>query len=208
VIDDERILAWQNNCWQKAVEPLHKNPANRTMGLGMSFAKTVADTLDCKVGLIQTAVGGTSILRWQPKSGDLFEAAIAEFQAAFDPQTMEICGILWHQGERESRTDLPTEASRCYEAYLEKTVFGFFEALQVQSVPFIVGELGQFINPQRYDSTLVVRDLRAAAQKYPFIAFVSSQGLTDRGDLLHFDAASQREFGRRYAEAYLRMIGA
>lgn len=37
-------------------------------------------------------------------------------------------------------------------------------------------------------------------------AFVSSEGLTDKGDLAHFDAKSARELGKRYAEAYLELI--
>jgi len=37
----------------------------------------------------------------------------------------------------------------------------------------------------------------------PRSAFVSSAGLGHRGDELHFDAAGFREFGRRYAHAFL-----
>jgi hypothetical protein len=35
--------------------------------------------------------------------------------------------------------------------------------------------------------------------------FVASDGLKDKGDFVHFDAASQREFGRRYAHAFLQL---
>jgi hypothetical protein len=37
------------------------------------------------------------------------------------------------------------------------------------------------------------------------VAFVSSQGLTHKGDVLHFDSPSLREFGRRYAHAFLML---
>ena len=36
----------------------------------------------------------------------------------------------------------------------------------------------------------------------PHTAFVSSEGLKDKGDKVHFDADSYREFSQRYAEAY------
>jgi hypothetical protein len=36
-------------------------------------------------------------------------------------------------------------------------------------------------------------------------AFVTSEGLSHKGDDVHFDAASMREFGRRYAKAYLAL---
>jgi hypothetical protein len=34
------------------------------------------------------------------------------------------------------------------------------------------------------------------------VAFVSSADLVDKGDGVHFDSASARMLGRRYAEAY------
>jgi hypothetical protein len=34
---------------------------------------------------------------------------------------------------------------------------------------------------------------------------VASDGLTDKGDGTHFDSPSLREFGRRYARAFLSM---
>jgi hypothetical protein len=44
---------------------------------------------------------------------------------------------------------------------------------------------------------------RAIAASVPNVAYVSSDGLVDRGDKLHFDGPSQRTFGQRYAAAYL-----
>jgi hypothetical protein len=37
------------------------------------------------------------------------------------------------------------------------------------------------------------------------VAYVSSDGLRDKGDTLHFDAASARALGERYARAYLQL---
>jgi hypothetical protein len=47
---------------------------------------------------------------------------------------------------------------------------------------------------------------RAIAATVPHVAYVSSNGLRDKGDTLHFDAASQRLFGERYARAYLALV--
>ena len=38
-------------------------------------------------------------------------------------------------------------------------------------------------------------------------AFVSADGLNHKGDKTHFDADGYREFGRRYAAAYLKLAG-
>ena len=39
----------------------------------------------------------------------------------------------------------------------------------------------------------------------PHTAFVSSSGLKPKSDNVHFDAPSLREFGRRYAHAFLML---
>jgi hypothetical protein len=42
-------------------------------------------------------------------------------------------------------------------------------------------------------------------EKVPATAYASSKGLKDKGDVLHFDAASQREFGKRYATEMIHL---
>ena len=70
---------------------------------------------------------------------------------------------------------------------------------------------GQRQNPQAAEQLLGGPD--HAAQRMPFAhrqvaasvplaAFVSSDGLTSNPDNIHFNAASLREFGRRYAAAF------
>ena len=42
----------------------------------------------------------------------------------------------------------------------------------------------------------------------PLAAFVNSDGLSHKGDKVHFDAKSYRELGRGYAKAYLELTSA
>lgn len=54
--------------------------------------------------------------------------------------------------------------------------------------------------------TQMVNDAQLAVVKnVPHTAFVKSDGLTCKSDNIHFDAKSQREFGARYAAAYLKL---
>jgi hypothetical protein len=73
----------------------------------------------------------------------------------------------------------------------------------------VVGGLGHFL-PNRPEFPFF-RIVDAALQQLPqtvsYCGFASSEGLLDKGDSLHFDARSQREFGRRYATAYLELSG-
>ena len=78
--------------------------------------------------------------------------------------------------------------------------------LGTPSVPFIMGQLGQFSsNPWNDAKVLVDTAHRALAREMPLVGFVSAQGLTCEADNIHFDAPSLREFGQRYAEAYIEL---
>jgi hypothetical protein len=80
----------------------------------------------------------------------------------------------------------------------------FRHDLAAPKLPFVIGQLGQFAGAGPWDAAAleVDRAQRAVAAQVPFSAFVSSDQLTSNADNLHFDAASLREFGRRYAVAF------
>ena len=46
---------------------------------------------------------------------------------------------------------------------------------------------------------------KSLPEKVANAAFVNSDGLKHKGDKVHFDAESLREFGRRYAAAFAEM---
>jgi hypothetical protein len=73
--------------------------------------------------------------------------------------------------------------------------------LGAPAVPVIVGEIGPFVA----GNEAVNAALRHLPSEVPLSACVLSAGLRDKGDKLHFDAPSQRELGRRYAEAFLQL---
>ena len=66
-----------------------------------------------------------------------------------------------------------------------------------------MGQLGEFAKFPF--ASQVNEQLALLPLKMPHCAFVSSAGLTDKGDRVHFDTRSLREFGRRYAFAFLAM---
>jgi hypothetical protein len=73
--------------------------------------------------------------------------------------------------------------------------------LSAENVPVVIGELGRF----RTASQEFNAALPKVAQGVPRCAMVTAENLTDRGDKLHFDAKSQRIFGKRYAAAFLSL---
>jgi uncharacterized protein YqgV (UPF0045/DUF77 family) len=112
-------------------------------------------------------------------------------------------GILWHQGESDSKEPLAS----AYEEKLHDLVKRFRKELEAPEVPFIVGQMGQFVEvPWDAAHKKVDQTHQDIIKKIPFTAYVSAEGLKHKGDKVHFDAASYREFGKRYATAYLKLI--
>src|SRR5262245_17184140 len=178
------------------------------VGLARTFGLLVANANPgITVGLIPCAVGGSPIDAWEP--GAFYEPtqshpwddALSRARLAMKDGVLK--GILWHQGESDSTAALAST----YESKLHRLIARFRTELNAPDVPFIVGQLGQFKDAP-WDAARVTVD--RAHQQLPAsvsrTAFVSSQGLNDKGDKTHFDSASYREFGKRYFDAYQVLV--
>lgn len=190
--------------WVPAVDPLHFDKSAAGVGLGTTFGKLVAEANpDITVGLIPCAVGGSPIDSWQP--GEFYEPTKSHpwddalRRAKLAQEKGELKAMLWHQGESDSSTKLAAG----YGGKLRKLVKDFRTELHAD-VPFFVGQLGQFDDvPWTADRKIVDQAHRDLAKQEPTVTFIPSDGLKHKGDKVHFDSASLREFGKRYATAYL-----
>lgn len=132
--------------------------------------------------VIKAAVGGTSVQKWQ-KGGPLYARAVESVGR------QRVTAIMWHQGEQDAyEHTTPAE----YERLLTQ-LFNDLRA-DVGNVPIVTGEVGRFL---KFPST-VNDSIHTVAHALPAVSIVSSDGLFDDGDLVHFNAASQRELARRY----------
>jgi hypothetical protein len=192
--------------WTPAVDPLHFDKPIAGVGLGKTFATIVADANpDIVVGLIPCAVGGSPIDSWQP--GEFYKPTNshpwddAMKRAQLAQQAGELKGILWHQGESDSNAKLaPT-----YEKKLHDLVKAFRKELG-DDLPFLAGQMGQFEDVPWDEHRKQVNQAHADLPKHvPRTAFISAEGFKHMGDKVHFDSPSLREFGKRYAEAYLKL---
>ena len=195
--------------WTPAIDPLHFDKSAAGVGLGKTFGIRIAEANPgITVGLIPCAVGGSPIDAWQPGAfyaptkSHPWDDAMQRAQVALKAGTLK--GILWHQGESDSNEKL----APAYEGKLHELVARFRKELNAPEVPFIAGQMGLFADSPWDDAKNQVdkahRDLPGAVKH---TAFVSAEGLNHKGDKVHFDAAGQREFGSRYAEAFSKIAG-
>jgi len=196
--------------WVPAVDPMHfDKPGAVGVGLGRTFDLEIAQaTPGVTIGLIPCAVGGSPIDVWRP--GQYYEPtkshpwddAIRRARLALQAGTLK--GVLWHQGESDSKPELaPT-----YEAKLHDLIARLRQELNAPNAPFIAGQMGKFTGVPWDAFRLQVDEIqRTLPAKVPHTAYVSAEGLNHKGDKVHFDAASYRILGQRYAQAYLTLTG-
>ena len=193
--------------WVPAKSPLHFDKPYAGTGLGLTFGKVMAGESNRKIGLIPCAVGGTSIRVWMPDAYDKvtqthpYDDAIRRAKVALKNGALK--GILWHQGEGDSSK----EKAERYEQRFDSLMFHLQNdlSLDISSIPVVIGELGRFYCEKNPEGKEINQVLKRIAGKHKNIALVSSKGLVHKGDSVHFDAASQRELGRRYAEKVMKL---
>lgn len=122
-------------------------------------------------------------------------------QAKLAARTSKLTGILWHQGEYDC---LNPAALVNYPPLFLATMTAFRQELR--DLPIVLGELGYPANGFTSTPAALVtefnRCLPALAAEMPNCCVVSAKALNCRGDGLHFDTPSLREFGRRYYRAW------
>lgn len=200
------VMLETNDVWVQAVEPVTKDEhKGHGVGPALAFGKAMAEKdATVTIGLVPTAVGGTPLKRWE-KGADLYENAVARAKLAMKDGVL--AGVLWHQGESNTGAK---DSAHDYGVRLAKMISDLRNDLGAPNLPFVVGELGDFLIHRTKSeplplATSINAQLNAIPQHVPHTACVSAKGLKDKGDELHFDSASQREFGKRYAEAMWKL---
>jgi acetyl esterase/lipase len=205
---DPRVFTFnEKGEWAPATEPLHfDKPKIAGVGPGLAFGKAMAEAEPgVTIGLIPCAVGGSPLASWQPKAVDEatkstpYDTAIRRAKEAMKDGTLK--GILWHQGESDSTEKLAAK----YGNTLEQTLGRMRDELGGPNICIVVGELGEHTLAKNPWAAVVNNELKHFGLRFDRCASVTTAGLKDKGDQTHFDSASARELGRRYATAMLRL---
>lgn len=203
------LLDRDRRMWSQAREPLGwaeeamnwESP--RGAGLGLPFAKEILRQTEIPVGLIMSAVGGTSMADWDPgklekEPHSLYGAMIGTIRDLGGT----VAGVLWYQGE----SDANNEAHQ----YLERMKH-FVAALRADigdpQLPFIFAQLsvyntfdegGELWNRIQRDQLV----LESATERTAMVPTIDAT----LSDPVHLDAASLREVGKRMAWRALEMV--
>jgi hypothetical protein len=192
----------KDNKWVIAKHPVHFDKSSAGVGPGLTFGMAMAKAHPkVRIGLIPTAVGGTPIEHWQPGAYDPptkthpYDEATERIKFAM--QYGVIKGIIWHQGESDSKP----EQAAVYLVKLKELIARLRTLVNNPDLPFIVGELGRY----RPEFANINNELLKLPAMVPHTAVATSEGLVHRGDTLHFDSPSADELGRRYAKKMLEV---
>jgi hypothetical protein len=192
VVNPQIFMLTKDLQWVPAKDPIHFDKPAAGVGLGSEFARELSKA-DPKVtiGLIPCAVGGTTLDQWKEGS-PLYKTAVARATEAMKQGTL--AGILWHQGESDSSPAL----AETYEDRLTKMMRSLRKDLKAEKVPVVLGELSRGFK----NNDAVNEQLAKSAKKIPLCGLATTEGLEVA---LHFNSASYRKLGARYAAEYLKL---
>ena len=182
---------WDLNWYPRA--DIAGDPGNN---FAFHFAKSLVRQDPSKVvGIILVTAPGESISHWD-QNQDFYSILRQKVEKALDalPQKTRIDAVLWHQGETDYYD------SDYYGSKLKQLIEQLRSEYWVQNnAVFICGET--------LDSPVNARLRALNSDADARTACASAGGLESVGDGLHFNAASMRILGARYAAKYLEITG-
>ncbi|MDR3191455.1 MAG: sialate O-acetylesterase [Treponema sp.] len=204
-IENANLFMLRNGRWYPLSEPVNYDRPFAGVSLAVSFADEYQKKFGGQAGLIPCADGGTSLEDWR-EGGQLYTHAV--YQCGLAKNISEVKGVLWHQGEGDSGDE---KNASSYAKRFSGMIKALLRDCGVEGAPVILGELGYFLkdNPKNAEPffPVVNRELAKLAAENRGMALAGAEGLVSKGDNLHFDSKSLREFGRRYFQKYLELTG-
>lgn len=176
----------------------HRDPQTGDMGLDICFSRSwVAQNPGGQLVLVPSADGGTSLGSgfWQPGGAGYVDAVTRANAALAALPEAVFGGFLWHQGESDT-------ANAAYASQLDAMIAAFRTDVTGAGpqTPFVLGQLVPGWVAGNADRGAVQAIIDTTPARVPYTAVASAKGLV-AFDGIHFDAASLRTLGARYASA-------
>ena len=197
----QAYLLNDRDAWVQASNPLNrystirKDLNKQKMNPGYTFTQAMLkDAEGASLGLVVNAKGGTKIEEWA-KGTEFYNEAVRRTKIAQSNGMLK--GILWHQGEGNSRS------ADTYMEKLKSLVENLRADLGMPDLPFIAGQV--FYDAETKPHTQQINDVIASLpDTVSNTGYASSNGLTTT-DNTHFDLKAMKLFGERYAVEMLKL---
>ncbi|MEU0495629.1 sialate O-acetylesterase [Mycobacterium sp. NPDC006124] len=197
-----------------AVDPLLHEIPGKGVGFGVTFGRSLAVETGRRILLMPCARGDTS---FTPKNGytwdpvdirtrhNLYRDAVSAIDAALDrfPGSC-VAAILWHQGE----TDVPLTPGPVYREKLDSVIHDM-RARYGKDVPFIMGQMVPEEMESGHAAYPVIDAVHAdSPNRHDRVFFALGPHSAINGGFVkgrldtHYNAAGQRELGRRMWAGY------
>jgi len=216
-VDAPNLERKQGN-WYPAVPPLCR--ARTGICPVDYFGRTMVANLpkNVRVGVVNVSVAGCKIELFDKENYRAYAATAPAWMARmikeYDGNPYQhlvemgrlaqkegvIKGILLHQGESNTNDkQWPEKVKHIYDNLIKDL------DLKPESVPLLAGEL---VNADRQGACASMNEIIAELPRaIPNSYVISSAGCEAGRDHLHFTTAGYREFGKRYAEKMVRLLG-
>ncbi|QHI70721.1 sialate O-acetylesterase [Tichowtungia aerotolerans] len=178
------------------VDWLWLEPPEKGFGPEVTFADVLSQQSFRPIGIIKHSKGGTSLaVDWDPDDPNSLYAGLKnKVHAACESRSVKIKGMIWMQGERDSREEEKASAYAENLAHLIQTARADFSA---PDMPFVAGR----VNPL-YPYVDLVRSAQEDCMEKAY-AYINCDDLPKNDDHLHYTTAGQIELGKRFAETML-----
>jgi hypothetical protein len=193
---DPHLLVWRKSKWKVAVDPLgDPKDSENGVGPGMTFGLHAIRTLaPDNVGLVQCAVSGTTISKWEPPHS-VYTNCIDQVRAAGG----HIDAILFFQGESDATNS--GDAGQWAKRFA--IVLKAFRADLGANVPMVFAQIGKLAG-FKYQQTVRKQQAQAAAANRN-VKMITTLDLPTASDGVHFTIASYRTIGARFSEAWSQL---
>lgn len=196
------LLEPQREIWMfSGNEWIPLQPGKR-IGPEISFAVELQKELDKPIGIIKHAIGGKNLAEdWNP---DLPQSLYAQLKqmvdAAGQARDIRVAGLIWMQGESDSRSE---EMARAYATNLENLIRRARRDFGNPDMAFVAGR----VNPpvRRFPFAEMVRTAQASCSVSGY-SFVDCDDLPKNPDNLHYNTEGLIDLGRRFAREMLRFV--
>ena len=194
-IHEDNIQVFDGETWRPGPLDEHANP-------GMPFADAMVEATGKPVGLIQCAVGGTTMAQWQPSDDpdSLYGSCLDTVRLAWPAGRVR--GVIFWQGESNTAS---AALALEWEPGFRTFIGGIRADLEDPALPVVFAQIGPSDSPN-WPAWKAVQDIQAGFRGESVRMIVTSDLPRIPGDDIHISARGMLTAGQRFAEKMAEMV--